>query len=172
MDEDPKYQDWSKYYLSPVSSSTAGDTQSYSSSGRYYDTPGSSSMSRTSYDSSGSFDILTPSTPPYQSSMYSLPSSMALSGMNLYPQYGSMTGNSLEMALEKDPEIRHTPSTLGWTRGTELIKLYKFKVPKGNEPYFELLSQWIPVENTPAKVYLDPAPRYAIDLPQHFCRDN
>jgi hypothetical protein len=57
--------------------------------------------------------------------------------------------------------IRYTPRTLGWTHGTELLKLYSFVVPKGKEPYFELQG-WTPTTETPSKVYLD-TPVYAAE---------
>jgi hypothetical protein len=52
-------------------------------------------------------------------------------------------------------DVRYTPSILGWTKDTELLKLYKFVVPKSKLPYFELLEQYTPTYETPFKVYLD-----------------
>jgi hypothetical protein len=52
--------------------------------------------------------------------------------------------------------VRHTPLSLGWSRGTELVKLYRFIVPaKGKLPYFELLEKFTPTYETPSRVYLD-----------------
>jgi hypothetical protein len=50
---------------------------------------------------------------------------------------------------------RWTPNSLDWTPNSDLLKLYKFVVKKSKEPYFELLSDYFPTFNTPAKVYLD-----------------
>lgn len=51
---------------------------------------------------------------------------------------------------------RATPSSLGWTSDTTFLNFYKFVVPKGKEPYFELLKGcYIPLD-TPEKVFLDP----------------
>ena len=59
--------------------------------------------------------------------------------------------------FQQTESVRHTPSSLGWSQGTELVKLYKFIVPKGKLPYFELLEKWTPTYNTPTRVYLDEA---------------
>jgi hypothetical protein len=53
----------------------------------------------------------------------------------------------------------HTPASPGWSSNSELLNLYKFVVPKGKEPYFELLPFNTATSATPAKVYLD-SPRY------------
>jgi hypothetical protein len=56
----------------------------------------------------------------------------------------------------KQPEsVRHTPSSLGWPPGTKLVNVYKFVVPKGKPPYFDLLEKFAPTYETPARVYLD-----------------
>jgi hypothetical protein len=49
-----------------------------------------------------------------------------------------------------------TVQSLGWTADTQLLKLYKFAVLKGKEPYFDLRSQWPATPETPQRVYLDP----------------
>jgi hypothetical protein len=51
--------------------------------------------------------------------------------------------------------VRHTPSSLRWTQGTDLLNLYKFIVPKGKLPYFELLETFTPTYDTPTRVFLD-----------------
>jgi hypothetical protein len=51
--------------------------------------------------------------------------------------------------------VRHTPSSLWWTYRTEILKLYTFVVPKGQEPYLELLEHWTPTYEAPFRVYLD-----------------
>ncbi|KUJ23251.1 uncharacterized protein LY89DRAFT_177184 [Mollisia scopiformis] len=53
---------------------------------------------------------------------------------------------------------RMTVQTLGWTADTQLLKLYKFNVPVGQEPYFDLRPQWPVSPETPQRVYLDPPP--------------
>jgi hypothetical protein len=56
----------------------------------------------------------------------------------------------------QQPEaVRHTPSSLGWSQATELVKLYKFILPKGKLPYFELLEKFTPTYETSDRVYLD-----------------
>ncbi|PMD46096.1 hypothetical protein L207DRAFT_388633, partial [Hyaloscypha variabilis F] len=50
---------------------------------------------------------------------------------------------------------RHTPTSLGWSRPSDYVKLYKFIVPLKGRPYLELLQQWTPTSTTPEKVYLD-----------------
>ena len=57
--------------------------------------------------------------------------------------------------LEQNEEIRHTPESLGWQPGTELLNLYEFKVPKGRQPYLELSSRWGVTFETPRTVYLN-----------------
>ena len=54
---------------------------------------------------------------------------------------------------------RPTPTSLKWL-DTDLLSLYKFVVPKGKEPYFELLPSYFVSSETPEIVYLD-HPRYA-----------
>jgi len=53
------------------------------------------------------------------------------------------------------PETRHTPSSLGWPPGTDFVKLYKFFVPKGKLPYFQLQERYTPTSQTPQRVHLD-----------------
>ena len=58
-------------------------------------------------------------------------------------------------SFQQTENVRHTPSSLGWSQGTELVKLYRFIVPKGKMPYFQLLEKWTPTYETPPRVYLD-----------------
>ncbi|KAE9366503.1 hypothetical protein N431DRAFT_284563, partial [Stipitochalara longipes BDJ] len=52
--------------------------------------------------------------------------------------------------------MKHTPSSLGWTHGTELLNRYTFRVPPwGRQPYFELAGKWTPTHESPVRVYLD-----------------
>lgn len=55
--------------------------------------------------------------------------------------------------------LKATPTSLGWSPETELLRLYKLIVPKGKEPYLELLPGYTIHQNTPQQVFLDP-PRY------------
>lgn len=78
--------------------------------------------------------------PDYQST-YSLPSH----------SYNSSIGN-----FQQTDNVRNTPTSLEWgIRGADLVKLYKFIVPKGKSPYFELLGKWTPTYETPILVHLD-----------------
>lgn len=52
---------------------------------------------------------------------------------------------------------RQTPTTLGWMPNTDLVKLYKLMVAKGEEAHLELLSQWSETKETPRIVYLEKA---------------
>ena len=61
---------------------------------------------------------------------------------------------SARQRLEQNEDIRHTPDSLGWLPGTELLKLYEFKVPKGKQPYLELSPRWDVTFDTPRIVYL------------------
>jgi hypothetical protein len=54
---------------------------------------------------------------------------------------------------QEQPELRNTPSLLGWN-STELLTRYDFVV-LGKEPFFRLLKEWEPTSETPARVYLD-----------------
>lgn len=58
-------------------------------------------------------------------------------------------------SFQQTENVRHTPSSLGWSQGTELVKLYRFIVPKGKMPYLQLLDEWTPTYETPERVYLD-----------------
>lgn len=68
--------------------------------------------------------------------------------------------NYLKQLFEdKEKDLNPTQMTLqnfGWTEATQLLKLYKFAVQEGKDPYFHLRSQWIATPKTPQKVYLDP----------------
>ncbi len=57
-----------------------------------------------------------------------------------------------------------TPKSLGWTLVAETLKLYRFIVPKGKEPYFELLPNLQVTAQNPERVYLD-EPRYVPSFP-------
>jgi hypothetical protein len=56
--------------------------------------------------------------------------------------------------LQESKSVRNGPSSLRWTPGTDFVKLYKFIMPKGKSPDFELQEKWTPAFGTPLKVYL------------------
>jgi hypothetical protein len=61
-------------------------------------------------------------------------------------------------SFQQTDNMRHTPNSLEWgTKGIDFVRLYKFIVPKGKQPYFQLLDEWTPTYETPLKVYLDEA---------------
>jgi len=64
--------------------------------------------------------------------------------------YGTYSDN-----ISTSGSIRPTPTSLGWSRPSELVKLYNFVVPKGKEPYLQLKDNWTPTYETPTKVFLD-----------------
>jgi hypothetical protein len=92
-------------------------------------------------------------------------------GMDRYPQYECMKPdppklnpyfpqqqyNSSSGGFQQIDNVRHTPSSLGWAKDTELLKLYTLTIPKGQLPYLQLLEKWTPTYETPVKVYLDEA---------------
>jgi hypothetical protein len=103
-----------------------------------------SSESQLSYSSENCLSPLSHADNMSNSSLYgnnSLPSQQYDSSLN-YPYFSQA-------------ETRHTPSSLGWPRGTELVKLYKFIVPKGKSPYFQLQERFTPTYETPQRVHLD-----------------
>lgn len=107
-------------------------------------------LSNTSSDSQLSYSSENCLSPPSHADNMS---NSSLYGNNSLPpqQYDS----SLNYPYYPEAETRHTPSSLGWPRGTELVKLYKFIVSKGKLPYFQLQERFTPTYETPQKVYLD-----------------
>jgi len=93
-----------------------------------------SSISEMSYSSSTCFS----SMPTSPDTIYSLNTQPYDPGQ--YPQ---------------SENVKYTPSSLGWTHGTKLLSLYSFVVPKGQDPYLDLLEDWTPTYETPLRVYLD-----------------
>jgi hypothetical protein len=58
--------------------------------------------------------------------------------------------------LPASESIEDTPTSLGWSRPSDYVKLYKFIVPgKGKRPFLEHLLVSIPTPTTPWRVYLD-----------------
>jgi hypothetical protein len=93
-----------------------------------------SSISEMSYSSSTCFS----SMPTSPNTMYSL---------NTQPYDPSQ--------FPQSENVKYTPSSLGWTHGTKLLSLYSFVVPKGQDPYLDLIEEWTPTYETPLRVYLD-----------------
>jgi hypothetical protein len=77
--------------------------------------------------------------------------------LNLNPYGPQQQYNSSSGGFQQNDNVRPTPSSLGWAKGTEIIKLYTFMMPKGQSPYLRLQDKWTPTYETPAKVYLDEA---------------
>ncbi|KAG9245144.1 hypothetical protein BJ878DRAFT_33263 [Calycina marina] len=65
---------------------------------------------------------------------------------------------SPKQPYEDCKEVRHTPISLNWSQGTDLLKLYQLKVPKGEDPYLELDQRLDVTYQTPKIVYLDKEP--------------
>ena len=74
-----------------------------------------------------------------------------------------------DLSFETNDTAKHTPSSLGWTANSELVKLYDFVVSKTKEPYLELLPEWTATYETPRRVYLD-APRFVISHSHNTAR--
>ncbi|KAM3075086.1 hypothetical protein ACMFMG_007456 [Clarireedia jacksonii] len=73
-----------------------------------------------------------------------------------YDNYTTTSQYIVQSAPIQQRIFKWTPSSLGWTPNTDLWKLYKFIVPKGKEPYLELLPGLVVYGDTPSRVYLDP----------------
>lgn len=52
-------------------------------------------------------------------------------------------------------DTRPTPTSLGWSPDSPLLKLYKFVVTKQKDPYFELQEGYASSYQIPPRVYLD-----------------
>ncbi|KAI9647801.1 hypothetical protein NHQ30_004189 [Ciborinia camelliae] len=119
--------------------SDQSSTSTQSRSSRDFYSPASSS-------SPMSYDLNIPQSPQYYDDGYS-------QGYNNY----TAASPGLERSLSShSTSIKSTPSSLGWLPETELLKLYKLIVPKGKEPYLELLPGYQVCYNTPQLVFLDP----------------
>jgi len=88
------------------------------------------------------------SMPPSPDTMYS--PKFEFNPLNTQPYDLSLPGR-----YSQSENVTYTPSSLGWTYGTELLRLYTFVVPKGQEPYLELLENRVPTYETPFRVFLD-----------------
>jgi len=104
-----------------------------------------SSTSQVSYSSENCLSSIPTSPETMYSPKYEYPNNNLTT-----QQYDS----SLPGHYSQSENVRYTPSYLGWTHGTELLKLYTFVVPKGQDPYLEL-GNWTPTYETPLRVYLD-----------------
>ena len=85
-------------------------------------------------------------SPTFQSDNFSTP-------QYLQSQYFE-SSSPLEHSNSDWSTSRATPSSLGWIDNS-LLKVYKFVVQRGKEPYFELLPGCCVTSDTPARVYLD-----------------
>jgi hypothetical protein len=74
----------------------------------------------------------------------------------VHPQYLESSPSGATNKPEPESSPRETPSSLGWTRDEKLFKpFYKFVIPKGKPPYFQLLGDRYFAPCTPEKVFLD-----------------
>lgn len=73
-----------------------------------------------------------------------------------YNNYTTASHNLERSLSSHSNSMKATPSSLGWAPESELLRLYKFIVPKGKEPYLELLQGYQICFNVPQRVYLDP----------------
>lgn len=132
----PAIGGWAMHRNYSDQSSTS--TQSRSSGDFYSPPPSSPSMS---------FDLNASQSPQYYDDGYS-------QGYNNY----TAASHSLERSLSTHSNsIKATPSSLGWSPETGLLRLYKLIVPRGKEPYLELLPGYQICSNTPQHVFLDPS---------------
>ena len=58
--------------------------------------------------------------------------------------------------LKRSHSLRETPSSLRWAPDGSFLTYYKFKIPRGKEPYFELREGYYGTHEYPEKVFLDP----------------
>lgn len=118
------------------SDKSSTSTQSRSS-GDFYSPAGSSP--------SMSYELNTSQSPRYYDDGYS-------QEYNNYTTASPSHERSLQMSSSS---VKSTPSSLDWSPKTELLRLYKLIVPKGKEPYLELLPGYQACYNTPQRVFLD-----------------
>ena len=77
-----------------------------------------------------------------------------------HPQYLESSPPLERSNSNRSSSSRATPSSLGWPRDASMLGYYKFVIPKGKEPYFELLPPFFVSPGTPERVYLD-SPTYS-----------
>ncbi|KAG4033862.1 hypothetical protein MFRU_004g03600 [Monilinia fructicola] len=92
-----------------------------------------------------SYELNTSQSPRYYDDGYS-------QEYNNYTTASPSHERSLQMSSSS---VKSTPSSLDWSPKTELLRLYKLIVPKGKEPYLELLPGYQACYNTPQRVFLD-----------------
>ncbi|KAF7933820.1 uncharacterized protein EAE98_003529 [Botrytis deweyae] len=112
-------------------------TQSGSSREFYSPAPSSPSMS---------FDLNPSHLPQYYDDGYN----------QGYNNYTTASYSMERSSSNQSHSLKATPSSLGWSPETELLRLYKLIVPKGKEPYLELLPGYTIHQDTPQQVFLDP----------------
>ncbi|KAF7898226.1 hypothetical protein EAF00_004672 [Botryotinia globosa] len=112
-------------------------TQSGSSKDFYSTAPSSPSMS---------FDFNPSHLPQYYDDGYN----------QVYDNYTAASYSMERSSSSQSHSLKATPSSLGWSPETELFRLYKLIVPKGKEPYLELLPGYAIHQDTPQQVFLDP----------------
>lgn len=146
-----QYLDQNRLWPSPTQAPAMGG---WAMKRNYSDQSSTSTQSRSSGDfyssvsssPSMSYDLNTSQSPQYYDDSYS-------QGYNNY----TAVSPTLERSLSShSSSIKSTPSSLGWSPETELLRLYKLIVPKGKEPYLELLPGYQVCYNTPQQVFLDP----------------
>jgi hypothetical protein len=177
MDSYPREreQNWKGYYVPAHSFPMVPDVLSpanFTTSSNLVIPPGSESRARNLSNSSSLSSWASYTSSPvdfdYENNMDISP---ALTPMNLDSQHleTGLSGMPLTSAVESGLGNRHTPKILGWTNDTPFAKLYEFRVPKGKEPYLELLPNWTVTFETPRRVYLD-KPEYYSSLAIIFRR--
>lgn len=149
-----QYLDQNMPYLSSTMVPTMGG---WAMNRNYSDQSSTSTQSRSSGDfssvSSGSpsmsYDLRTPQSLQYCDDDYS---------QNQEYDNHTVSSSSIEKNFSVlSSSVKSTPSTLGWSSKAEQLSLYKFIVPKGKEPYFELLPGYQVCYNTPHQIFLDPS---------------
>ncbi|QSZ36788.1 hypothetical protein DSL72_006671 [Monilinia vaccinii-corymbosi] len=146
-----QYLDQNRLWPSPTPASAMGG---WAMNRNYSDQSSASTQSRSSGDfyspistsSSMSHELNISKSPQYHDDAYS-------------QDYNNYTPSSpgLESGLSShNSSIKLTPSSLGWPPDTEFLRLYKLIVPKGKEPYLELLPGYQACYNRPQQVFLDP----------------
>jgi hypothetical protein len=169
MDSYPREreQNWKGYYVPAHSFPMVPDILSpanFTTSSNLVIPPGSESRARNLSNSSSLSSWASYTSSPvdfdYENNMDVSP---ALTPMNLDSQHleTGLSGMPLTSAVESGLGNRHTPKVLGWTNDTPFAKLYEFRVPKGKEPYLELLPNWTVTFETPRRVYLDKPEYYS-----------
>ncbi|ATZ53269.1 hypothetical protein BCIN_09g01430 [Botrytis cinerea B05.10] len=120
--------------------SDQGSTSTQSRPSREFYSPAPSSPSM-------SFDLNASHLPQYYDGGYN----------QEYNNYTTASYSIERSSSNQSHSLKATPTSLGWSPETELLRLYKLIVPKGKEPYLELLPGYKIHQNTPQQVFLDPS---------------